>query len=365
MSNLGRLSRLQGKASNALFDDESEQDDLASSLQKQVDVLQKTIISTNIIFAQANEENRKTTADLQEKNKKLQQDIDSLIKTCNKLKNENEELQEHCNESTRKSKKALQQQIDDVGLLREEKDRIEKERNKLQGKVEDLMVLNERQKQEIIALRRDKNERSTEINVADCRKLAAISSLNGIEGAMIRTLLTFEMNNVQYLVAGTNEGLVSLWNLKDKSRVEILSGQPHKKGVTSLVFYEIDGHGYIVSGGEDKLIKLYSLRTKSHITNLGYHSRAVTCLKTFKTMGVWTLASGGYDKQVELWNLNSQSSAGTLTGHTNVILALEFYFYGGESCIVSTGKVIRRTFSISVRYYATFLNQMFVFYINF
>lgn len=76
----------------------------------------------------------------------------------------------------------------------------------------------------------------------------------------VTSLSVFQSGNTAYLVSGSSDGQLRVWNLATRLRC----GAPiptHEGGINSIAVYELKGTGWIaISGGDDAAIRITSLR---------------------------------------------------------------------------------------------------------
>ncbi|KAJ3109088.1 hypothetical protein HDU97_009206 [Phlyctochytrium planicorne] len=102
------------------------------------------------------------------------------------------------------------------------------------------------------------------------------------------------------LAIGTNKGLIEIWDLGRRKRIQKIAG--HESRVGSLAW-----HGSsLTSGSRDKNILDRDLRSPSSVRTLSYHRQEVCGLK-WNSDGNY-LASGGNDNKLLIWD---RSQSGT------------------------------------------------------
>merc|ERR1712176_1577195 len=86
--------------------------------------------------------------------------------------------------------------------------------------------------------------------------------------AKVISITTFEMNEKQFLAsAGYGSNDIEVWNLANSSEIDfILTG--HVSNVYALKSYEKNGKVFLVSGSWDEFIKLWDMSTKKCVNTL-------------------------------------------------------------------------------------------------
>ncbi|MEO1006017.1 MAG: hypothetical protein AAFW67_09235, partial [Cyanobacteria bacterium J06638_38] len=113
----------------------------------------------------------------------------------------------------------------------------------------------------------------------------------------------------QYLVSGSSDNTVKLWDVKDKSVIHTFEG--HQAEVTSVAISR-DGR-YLVSGSGDSTVKLWDIKSQSLIQTFEGHQAWVSSV-AISSDGQY-LVSGSYDTTVKLWDIKNQSLIYTFEGH--------------------------------------------------
>ena len=181
----------------------------------------------------------------------------------------------------------------------------------------------------------------------------------------------------QYIVTGSSDGQVKLWNYSTGALVATLGSHT---GGAYAVQYSADGK-YIVTGSFDGTAKVWdaaarTLKYTTAKTAATVHSVAIQpnsqrfaignsdgVIRTFDLAtgaegtslnhgGGWIyalnyspdgtkLVSGGSDNNAKIWNVASTSSLVTLSGHTGWITGAAFSFSGRSVITVSKDKTVR------------------------
>ncbi|MFA6076162.1 MAG: hypothetical protein WCV63_09555 [Negativicutes bacterium] len=124
--------------------------------------------------------------------------------------------------------------------------------------------------------------------------------------------------NSQYLVSGSDDKTIILWEVASRERVATLSG--HDDYVEALAVSS-DGR-YLASGSNDKTVKLWSMASEQCVATLTEHEEAVTSV-AFSPDSRY-LASGSWDGRVKLWEVASRQCVATFAEHSGGITAVAF-----------------------------------------
>jgi WD40 repeat protein len=124
--------------------------------------------------------------------------------------------------------------------------------------------------------------------------------------------------NRPLVVAGTNSGTLSVWNMDNFEEITQLPG--HKRQVMSLAISS-DG-SRIVSGSLDRTIRVWDGRTFEGI-GLCEHEDEVNSV-TFSPNST-LIASGSDDNTVWIWNALSLEKVTRLSGHERLVTSVAFF----------------------------------------
>jgi len=158
-----------------------------------------------------------------------------------------------------------------------------------------------------------------EIQVRNLENNSLYCTLTGHSNC-IHVLVNYEINGKTFLVSGSVDKTIKLWDIVSKECVHTFIG--HSGSVFSLDVFEKDGKKLLVSGSYDKTIKLWDLDCKSLVITFIGHSSWVFSVKVFFKGNQPYLASGSRDQTIKIWNLNNYQLENTLTGHTHTIMTL-------------------------------------------
>ncbi|CAD8151423.1 unnamed protein product [Paramecium octaurelia] len=127
-------------------------------------------------------------------------------------------------------------------------------------------------------------------------------------------VFSLELNqDYTHLASGINN-LIGLWNQSDRKQIGILKG--HTDYVTSLSFYT----HFLVSGSKDKSVRLWNTQTKQLINIFSGNQNTIRSV-AFSKDGKY-IASGGYDKIVRVWNQSTNKMV--QHDHGDIIWSVRF-----------------------------------------
>ncbi len=139
----------------------------------------------------------------------------------------------------------------------------------------------------------------------------------------------------QLLAAGTSNGEIWLYSLRQQTLLRILSG--HTDGVWSVAFSP-DGT-LLASGSDDQTVRLWDQETGKCLQIMSEHSNRVRSIK-FNSSGN-ILSSGGEDQNIHLWSMPDGTLLRTLTGHTGRIWSIDFSPDGSYLASGGTDSTVR------------------------
>ncbi|KAM9899678.1 hypothetical protein OXX79_005596 [Metschnikowia pulcherrima] len=120
--------------------------------------------------------------------------------------------------------------------------------------------------------------------------------------------------NNKFLISGSYDSTVRIWNIDTGECVRTLSG--HSKGVRSLSF---DSHK-LITGGYDSTIKVWNYRTGECISTYRGHESTVCSVDASNR----TIVSGSADSTVKVWHVDTRTCY-TLRGHTECVNSVKFH----------------------------------------
>ena len=160
----------------------------------------------------------------------------------------------------------------------------------------------------------------------------------------ISCILGIYHNESEFLVCGSYDGKVSIWEISEKrstSQNSMLSstifpqlktvidntktptaGKFDSPEILCLQFYADDStdgkhqrEGYVLVGGNNKSVNIWNIRTYEFVGALQEHSDSVTCMAIDATM----LFTGSDDMTIGIWEMDNRFLVGRLEGHKDSI----------------------------------------------
>ena len=127
-------------------------------------------------------------------------------------------------------------------------------------------------------------------------------------------------NHDRFLVSGSNDNTVRLWDFATGSNLETYTGHTDRVFTVALN----DDKSIIASGGRDNTIKLWDITTGESRTIPAAHNEEVRKI-AFSPDGKTLVSCGGWeDATVKIWDVASAQLIRTLTGHAYAVLNLTF-----------------------------------------
>merc|ERR1712176_35956 len=167
-------------------------------------------------------------------------------------------------------------------------------------------------------------------DVSDSKNVKVSTTLS--RSVCITSMTMFQKDDHQFIAIGLNSD-IEVWNLEALSLDYTLKG--HRNDVYALSNYKSNGKHFIISGGDDKTIKLWDTASKTCFQTFKGHSDTIYSLDVYQKEGKFFLASGSSDKTVKLWNLEHKSLVTTLTGHSNWIESVKVFLKKGNPFLAS------------------------------
>ncbi|MEM8719784.1 MAG: AAA family ATPase, partial [Cyanobacteria bacterium P01_G01_bin.39] len=143
------------------------------------------------------------------------------------------------------------------------------------------------------------------------------SILNGHEDSVLS--LSYSPNG-KYLVTGSSDRMVRLWDVSSQSLIHTFDG--HEDWVMSVDFSH--DSKYIASASKDKKVKLWDVKNpKTPIQTFSGHTDVVMSVD-FSHDSKY-LVSASHDKKVKLWDVaKPEQPIHTFDGHTDVVMSVGF-----------------------------------------
>ena len=122
-----------------------------------------------------------------------------------------------------------------------------------------------------------------------------------------------------YLVSGSDDHTVRIWNVEEGRCQAILRG--HQRPVWSV---DWSGDGSVIaSGSGDRRIKLWDTQSGECLKTLAGHQSRIWSVSFSRDNQV--LASGSGDHTVKIWDWHTGTCIHTLSGHDSQVLAIAFH----------------------------------------
>jgi WD40 repeat protein len=122
----------------------------------------------------------------------------------------------------------------------------------------------------------------------------------------------------KYLVSGSDDQTVRIWNLENGESLHILEG--HQGAVSDVVFSP--DNKTMASCGEDQTIRIWNFQDAHVIQALKGHTSTVLSL-AFSPDGKF-IASASFDKTVRLWEIRTGELVRTYEGHQRHVTSVAF-----------------------------------------
>jgi len=168
-------------------------------------------------------------------------------------------------------------------------------------------------------------------NFEDCGKLYNSSCIRAHEHT-VTCLEVFTLDAAQYLVSGSQDNSLRMWDLKDNASTCTLRG--HVNTVHALVFFMENNTPMLASGSDDNTIKIWDLSMKSLVKTIEVTS-AVTTLASFEIGKKVYLASSGFrERSVNFWDLSNYDPIETIRCKIGFIHKLQVFYKKGEPFLV-------------------------------
>lgn len=137
------------------------------------------------------------------------------------------------------------------------------------------------------------------IGVWDIETRRPVMTLNRRAGN-IRSLHAFAPGKGEYLVAGTVDGEVTLWDLGDGSAKRTVSC--HEGAVTAVCAMEVEGTVCLATAGADRTIRIMEAETGETLQILTGHKATINALRSTRVGSRTLLVSCSDDETVRLWD---------------------------------------------------------------
>ncbi|ETO35018.1 WD-40 repeat protein, partial [Reticulomyxa filosa] len=160
----------------------------------------------------------------------------------------------------------------------------------------------------------------------------------------------------KYLCSGSSDGTIRLWDVETSKALHVFNG--HGNGVWCVEFSPlqssskdtnnigvIGGAGYtICSGSSDKTIRLWDIENTKQLVAFNGHEGYVPSVKYSRNetsiVGGNVICSGSGDKTVRLWDIRTGKQIHIFKGHTSYVWAVEYLPSengGSDTSIICSG----------------------------
>ena len=134
-----------------------------------------------------------------------------------------------------------------------------------------------------------------------------------LEGHWSKVTTVAITTDYKYIISGSSDRSIIVWNFINKRQEFPLQG--HLEGVTSVAV--TSDNKYIISGSEDKTIRIWNFLEKSQETVLQEHLDWVTSVSV--TNDNKYIISGSKDKTLRIWNLFEKGQETVFQGHSKEV----------------------------------------------
>ena len=129
-----------------------------------------------------------------------------------------------------------------------------------------------------------------------------------------------EFTNMDYLVSGSDEKSLRLWDLSSENKTESIKiFRGHSRSVRCL---KIVSQNLVASGSDDSTIKIWTFASDECKQTLIGHASAVYCLEINHVNR--QLISCSLDKTIRVWDLNENVCVQILKGHADTVSAIKW-----------------------------------------
>ncbi|MFL5656417.1 MAG: WD40 repeat domain-containing protein [Ktedonobacteraceae bacterium] len=122
-----------------------------------------------------------------------------------------------------------------------------------------------------------------------------------------------------YLVDGSSDAVLSLWNLQDHTSGQVLRG--HTQCINDVAWSRAGG--MLASSSDDQTVRVWNMRTGACIRILRGHSNLVNGIAWH--LGGNRLASSSADRTIRVWNVQEGVRRWTGTEHTGTVTSVAWH----------------------------------------
>ena len=139
--------------------------------------------------------------------------------------------------------------------------------------------------------------------------------------ASVKCVLVFPMAAETYLVSGSNDHTIKVWDLGSGRCMRTLRGHSSIIKNVEVVFAAASSSvksWELVSSSNDKTVKIWSLSLGQCLRTLVGHERGIGCMLFVPSTG--QLVTGSSDNTVKVWEMSNGVCTRTLIGHSDACL---------------------------------------------
>ncbi|KAI9293531.1 WD40 repeat-like protein [Neoconidiobolus thromboides FSU 785] len=111
--------------------------------------------------------------------------------------------------------------------------------------------------------------------------------------------------------------IIRYLNLKTEKTIKVFKG--HQAPVTCIKYFQENGEEYLLSGSWDKKLILWNVKENKIVKTYSEHNDFVKCVNTFIKDGKRYLISGSSDKELRIYPFDQTKSCRILKGHKGTI----------------------------------------------
>ncbi|VVT47315.1 uncharacterized protein SAPINGB_P001650 [Magnusiomyces paraingens] len=134
----------------------------------------------------------------------------------------------------------------------------------------------------------------------------------------------------QYLITGTYDGLVSIWDVETGKLVRTLKG--HLSAISALKFDNLK----LITASRDTTVRVWDYRKGDCVCTFRGHEGPVLCIDCDQRL----IASGSADNNIKVWNFTTKTCF-TLRGHTDWVQSVRVHSASGTLYSGSQDATIR------------------------
>jgi WD40 repeat protein len=169
----------------------------------------------------------------------------------------------------------------------------------------------------------------------DCEEKRTLRTLTQ-EGGIVRSLHFFTSAEGEFLVSGTADGKITIWNLLDGSEVRTLDC--HEEAVTAICAVSVGGSVCLATGSADRTIRILDAGTGETLQILTGHKGEVNALRATRAGNRPLLVSCSDDETVRLWDPAGRVMGDLKLGGAPAQSIATFHAAGKHQVMVADGR---------------------------